>query len=397
MDEKVANNPDEQLEEQISSSPDSGSTSTPSVQQQPTPPLVAPPVLVPATPAVPLNVRQGDPITLVLQWLTYAFWGWFALAMLWLAFVSFSFFTDSSSLGDDWSSIVAYPIAAVVVLFLMAGITDFFYMRREPAHKTGVATAIMVVHTVIFALFGVGLVVSVVFILLQMMLNSSPDQSLFAMLYTALVGVLLYAILIARTTLVARLKRTPTIAMGSLGVIALVFVVLCIAGPMMRSLATKQDRQVESALSAIQTSVQDYTRENKKLPKTLDNLSLAGSFGGISNADIKSLLQKDVIEYTPNVKSLRKDNYGISQDDYMKSSTVAYYYRLCATYTHDKNSDNPSRYPSSSSDGSDYSSDGSSSGSDYIDTYSHKKGKQCYTLQATSNDYSTVHPMTIKN
>lgn len=366
--------------------------------EQPTPPQVAPPAFTPVATDVVPGVKQLNPITLVLQWLTYAFWGWFALAMSWLSYVSFLFFTDASNRGDsDWSTIVAYPIAAVVVLFLMAAVTDFFYMRREPAHKTGVATAIMVIHTVIFALCGVGLVVAAVFTVIQLMLSASTSSNpgLLALLYMALVGVLIYAILVARTTLVAKLKRLPVIAMGILGAIALLFVVLCITGPMMRSLATKQDRQVESALSLIQSSVVDYTRENNKLPTSLDKMTFTTQYDSIKDADVKALLKKGVIEYTPNVKSMNKNDYGLSQDDYLRSSTVKYYYQLCATYTHDKNGSNSSRYtPYSESDS--YISDGSSSSdSDYIDWYSHKAGRQCYTLQATSNNYSTIHPTPI--
>ena len=43
---------------------------------QPTPPASAPE-------APQIHKTQADAVTLVLQWLAYAFWGWFALAMLW--------------------------------------------------------------------------------------------------------------------------------------------------------------------------------------------------------------------------------------------------------------------------------------------------------------------------
>ena len=393
------NNPEEHQEEQVSPSLDQDVVATPVVvqQEQPTAPSVAAPEFAPAAGAVVPSVKQLNPITLVLQWLTYAFWGWFALAMLWLSYVSFAFFTDPSGLGDDWSSIVPYPIAAVVVLFLMAGATDLFYMRREPAHKTGVATAIMVIHTVIFALCGVGLIVSVVFILLQMMLNASPDPSLFAMLYMALIGVLLYVILVARTTLVAKLKRIPIIAMGSLGVIALLFVVLCVVGPMMKSIATKQDRQIESALPALQTLVEDYTRDNKKLPASLDDLVLTGQVGSISSADVKALIHKGAIEYTSDVKPVSEDSDSLSSNSYSQSATMVHYYQLCATYVASKGNDATLRYRAAS-DSYDYGSDSnSSSNSDYLDTYAHEKGKQCYKLQAISNYTPVVRPMPLKN
>lgn len=414
MDDRGINDagehPEQHLDEQEFPDKSHDDTSMPAEQKESTTPVVTQPIvqerMIPVAetqPAyvgaaeVPAAKQQANPITLVLQWLAYAFWGWFALALSWLVFVTFAYFTDQSIIGDDLSTVVAYPIAAVVVLLLMSVVTDMFYMRREPAHKTGVATAIMVVHTVIFALFGVGLIVSSVFIVLQMMLNTSADKTLYAFLYTALVGIVVYVILVLRTTMVAKVKRLALITMASLSAIALLFVVLCIAGPVVQSLATKQDRQVESALSVVQSAVVSYTEKNNKLPTTVSMLNFDDGLGAISNKDVQSLLKKGVIEYTPNMKAPYQSDDSSSQDTYMRSFSTSYYFELCATFTHDKNPNKSSRYPAS--DNSPYSGASNSSSYDYLDTYSHKAGRQCYTLRATGDNYSSTYPtpMPIRN
>ena len=344
--------------------PKENQTSNDTVQTQADAPVVSAPQAV-TEPAAPAKV-VNNPVTLVLQWLTYAFWGWFALAMLWLSFVTFMYFTNTAS-TSDWSEVVAYPIAAVVVLLLMAGITDFFYARREPAHKAGIATAIMVIHTVIFALCGVGLVVTAVFITLQLLLNSDPStQGLRSALYMALVGVGIYIVLVVRTVLVAKIKRLPLITLGVLGVVALLFAVLCVVGPMARAIATKQDRQVESALPVVKQSIDDYVREKNKLPTSLHDVTLQDE-----NGEAKDLIEKGVIEYEVKSPVVNQMAYRIGQ-------STTYYYALCATYTHDKGS-SYSRYndttPKSDNDVKSYQT--------YIDDYSHKAGRQCYNLQTT--------------
>lgn len=345
-------------------------------QPMPTEAPIAQPA--PEAAATPVNVtaKQADPITLVLQWLTYAFWGWFALAMLWLSYVTFTFFADSSN-NSDWSTTVAYPIAAAAVLFLMASATDYFYARREPARKAGIATAIMVIHTVIFALCGVGLIVTGVFTVIQYSLNANADSSLLSALYMAIVGVVIYAVLVARTTLVAKIKKLPIITTVLLGVTVLIFVILCITGPMMQSMATKQDRQIESALSGIQDSINDYVDENKKLPASLNDLTLSDT----GNTDTKDLIQKGAIEYTANSHATTQD----SSDALSGRINTTHYYELCATYTHANIDKYASSYKNTMSN-----SDGVSGYSNYLNAASHKEGRECYKIQTTTTTYATM-------
>ena len=86
---------------------------------------------------------------LVLQWLTYAFWGWTLVALYWLTSLCVQYFISDSSQADSYSStysndMLAYSLAAVVVLFIISIICDFVYSKFEPQHKSGAAMVIMI-------------------------------------------------------------------------------------------------------------------------------------------------------------------------------------------------------------------------------------------------------------
>ena len=68
---------------------------------------------------------------IILQWLTYALWGWTVLIMSILTGM-----VMASLIGDADISSVAYPVAAVLVLLPAAFIADLFYSKQEPELKT---------------------------------------------------------------------------------------------------------------------------------------------------------------------------------------------------------------------------------------------------------------------
>lgn len=325
---------------------------------QPTPPVV--------NSEVPqAHKSQADAVTLVLQWLTYAFWGWFALAMLWLSAVVYAFLVVGSD-SNDWTGVVSYPIASVLVLLVVAAVVDFFYRRREPAKKEGFATAVMVIHTVIFALCGIGALVAAVFAGINLVLSETPSASngIRVALFTALTMVPVYALLIARATLVAKWRRIPMLTTIVLSVGAAVFIGIGVFGPVMKSVVTRQDRQVSSALSSIVYAVNSYDQENDKLPESLDGLDF-NTYDNTDTDTIKNLLAKGVITYKPNTKQGTKPS---AQDTY--STRTVHYYQLCATFT--------------SAQTSPYTAYSSTSYSESISTQYHKKGEQCYNVKTNS-------------
>lgn len=333
--------------------------SAPVATQSPQANVVAPPEV---------HKTQADAVTLVLQWLTYAFWGWFALAMLWLSAVVYGFVVAGSDSSSDWASIVSYPIASVLVLLIVAAVVDFFYRRREPAKKEGFATAVMVIHTVIFALFGIGALVGAVFTLISLVLNDAPsaDKGIRVALYTALTLVPVYAILTARTTLVAKWRRIPMLTTIVLGIGALVFIAIGVFGPVMQSVATRQDRQVASVLNDIVYAVNSYDQDHDKLPESLEGLTY-NTYGSTDAETVKSLLAKGVITYKPNTDPGTELK---PQDAY--SFRTVHYYQLCATFTNEQKSS----YGSMPSEKSGYS--------ESINAQYHTKGEQCYNVKTNT-------------
>ncbi len=349
---------------------------------------ITPPVVPAGTPAVPLPAdptMHNSPMTLVLQWLTYAFWGWFALAVFWLSIVTITYFV--SGVGDaDWSTVIAYPVAATIVLLLVAAAVDFFYARVEPVRKHGVATAIMVIHAVLFALCGIGAVIGLVFSLVNMSLSvgsSTSTEVAQISLLVSLVTLFVYAVLLARTLLVAKVKHLPVVASGVLAAIALLFIVLGVTGPVASALLTRNDRQLEAALNQVPGLVRDYTRTNNTLPSSLADISSDATL--MVDNDTKAMLDKGVIRYTPNTKPASDEGTvtslgsgGISLDEYKRDfndSSKTYYYKLCVTWDAEKKVNNRTiPYQTDTLDEGQYASS--------VNTYAHKKGEQCYDLQA---------------
>jgi hypothetical protein len=364
----VNSEPERKLDEPNESQAEQSTQNDGTVNETHAPATVQPPQTT--TVAAPLEVHktQADAVTLVLQWLTYAFWGWFALAMLWLSAVVYGFVVAGSDSSSDWASIVSYPIASVLVLLIVAAVVDFFYRRREPAKKEGFATAVMVIHTVIFALFGIGALVGAVFTLISLVLNDAPsaDKGIRVALYTALTLVPIYAILTARTTLVAKWRKIPMLTTIVLGAGALVFIVVGVFGPVMQSVATRQDRQVTSALSTIVYAVNSYDQDHDKLPESLDGLSY-NTYGSTDAETVKSLLAKGVITYKPNTDPGTELK---PQDTY--SFRTVRYYQLCGTFTNEQKSS----YGSLPSDKSSYS--------ESINAQYHAKGEQCYNVKTNT-------------
>ncbi|MGH7250207.1 MAG: hypothetical protein ACREGC_04480, partial [Minisyncoccia bacterium] len=107
----------------------------------------------------------NTPNVIVMQWLTYAFWGWTALSLSILTGIVLANFINKADMG----SFTPYAIAAVLVLLPISFVCDYFYSKHEPGKNTGSAMVVMVIHAVLFALFGVGALIGIVFSLVQFM------------------------------------------------------------------------------------------------------------------------------------------------------------------------------------------------------------------------------------
>lgn len=345
------------------------------------------PVAVAVESPTPVTHNPNTPGVLVMQWLAYAFWGWFAVAMLWMSVITFGYLVDLAGIGSDIGEVVAYPIAALVVLAIIAIIVDLIYARHEPAKKTGAATIIMVIHAVLFALLGISALISIVFAIVNMSLNSGTaggSDGAQVTLYTGTVMLVIYALLTVRVVYGKRVAHVRKLTWAVLLVLAAGIAIAGLLGPVARAAQSKQDRLIESALPGLPQAIEDYAQENNKLPTDLkDSLQYVSSY---QSEEVKELVNQGLVRYKPNTKPADMTGSGNVQldSDYrspdLKSTTSSSlragtsnerFYQLCVTYKYENNGYSYDRYTD------DYESN-------YISTSSHPAGEKCYSLKTSS-------------
>lgn len=336
--------------------------------QQPTPPpqpyQVQPAVVLPSAEApVPTN-----PGIIVLQWLTYAFWGWTILIMWILTGIVVSSLLNNSD-GD--TSSVAYAIAGVLVLLPISVICDVFYSKKEPEKKTGASSIVMVIHAVIFALFGIGALIGIVFSIVSLMTSKSGSATAQTFLFSAMLITLLYGAVFVRTIMPMKfswLRRAFIMLMVvTVGIVA----VLGIVGPVANANQTKNDKLIEQNLPSIPEEITTYVQNNDKLPGSLAELELSD--------DTKQLAESGLVIYKADVKPAyvkkpsTKSSAVVRYPDTESSTT--YYYELCATY---KKADKSK----AGSYADRYSTNGYN---ETLTAYGHPAGKTCYKMQVVND------------
>lgn len=172
----------------------------PSVAPLPPPMPIQPPVNIYAPPTAQAVTPISEPNTsspglIVLQWLTYAFWGWTVLAMSVLTVTVLANFISKS----DTSGFMPYGIAAVLVLLPISIICDVIYSKHEPLKKLGAASLVMIIHAVLFALFGIGSLIGIVISLVMLFTSSGDSSGTQTALYSSMIITVLYTAVFLRT------------------------------------------------------------------------------------------------------------------------------------------------------------------------------------------------------
>ena len=348
--------------------PQPAEVGTPVFSQPPPQPQPAP-MAVPPQQSTPQSYSQqaaapppvNSPGIIVLQWLTYAFWGWTILAMSILTSMVLANVINQAETGG----FMPYGIAATLVLLPIAIACDVFYRKNEPEKKTGAASIVMVIHAVIFALFGIGALICAVIAVIMMFTGDTDTKSKEVMLYSSLIITALYGAAFLRTINPIRLPFIRRFFVMFMTVTVGIVAVMGIVGPVATERATRDDRLIESNLNDLQTSINSYARTNDNLPNSLSELKTTG--------DTKLLIEKNLVRYTPNTKPA-----GVAIDTYNTSSfsqRKTYYYQLCVTYTKEKDS----RYNSGG-----YSNEDKDGYVSYLSAYYHDKGEECYKLKTDS-------------
>lgn len=323
-----------------------------------------------ATPAAPIaSTSHNSPGLLVLQWLTYAFWGWTVLALAWLTVMSVNYFIDTSAGSGYLDGMIAYSLAAVIVLFVISLVCDIFYARQEPEHKTGAAMVIMIIHTVLFALFGIGSLIVAVFAIVRMLIgdsaygdNSGPLSTLISFIIVAIV----YGMTLIRTLNPKWFKRAALVYWVFMIVVVVIVTALGIAGPAAQARFTRDDRLISDNLGQVSTAINDYANSQTALPKSLNDIK------GDLKGDAKLLLTKNLVDYKPlgmsdNISKVTTPATDAPTD---QPRLYTFEYDLCVTYKAE--SDYYSSY--------DYTTPTSGQRDTSPSTYAHKKGKVCYEL-----------------
>ncbi len=354
----------------------------------------------PATPAtVPVAHQEHTPGgAFVLQWLSYAFWFWYGVSMSWLAGVVINYFVTRSH-SVAWAGELAYPLAAVIVMMVITLVTDWFYTKHEPARKTGGANVLMLLHAVPFVLIAIGSLITMVFSLLTMVLNSNPVATIdgpLQVLLVALVVAAIFGLLAFRIVFGGRKAGARKVTWIVLGVLALGFIIAAFAGPALEAARTKQDRLIETALPSLSSDIRNYAQKNDKLPATLTDVSHNETDQASA---VQLLIDQKLVTYKPNTIPAKEGNSSVPGEDdgvvvpAKTSSTIyppasgqkRFYYQLCTTYRDEKKS--TSNYTNSGM-GANYTTDMSAGVSadyryDYVYSIaSHPAGQVCYNLYA---------------
>lgn len=293
--------------------------------------------------------------TIVLQWLTYAFWGWLIVGLIWmLALVLMNFIYEGGS--SNVIDMLPYAIAAILVLLPVAFVLDFFYRRREPVKKSGASAIIMVIHAVIFALFGIGVLIASIFVTLNAVINGSFSDGQIVAIFTLLGATLLYAMAFLRTLRPAKLAKLSIIYGISMLVISVGLLVMGVVGPLASSIQTRDDRRIENYLSSVNADIQTYVQDNNEAPTSLGDVRF-------SEEGAQALVKDDLVTY-------KSDRAGVS-DSY---GNTLHNYQLCVTYKAQKgDNDNLNSRGRTNDDQSKL----------YVINNTHPKGEVCYDLQAT--------------
>lgn len=361
----------------------------PEVATQP----VAPAATEPTVAVAPKQHGSGG--VLVLQWLSYAFWGWFGFSLTVLSGITIGYFFEGKA-GDFLGSTLAYPLAAVIVMLIISLTTDFFYARHEPVVKSGAANVIMLLHVVVYLLTAVGALITIVFAGISMFLadaNSYTDGhngQKIAML-TALMVAVVFGSMAARMLFGGKKLHIRKLFWLLMSVLALAAIISSVVGPAAKLTMTKDDRLIEEALPTLARDIDDYVQTNDRLPTSLSDVKSTG-YSKLDTENVQLMISKKLVTYKPNTKPSTRDDATVMPMEGTTSTTTKnqpttrivsprpsqFYYQLCVTYKEEKNPDYYYRNDSYGSPSYESSS---------ISTYSHPKGEKCYDLMS-SGKYS---------
>ena len=283
------------------------------------------------------KVQATTPGTIVLQWLTYAFWGSTIVAIAYLAAVITNYI-----IGVSWDSDsiepIAYGIAATLILLPFSVVCDWLYSKREKQDKKGFSAVIMVIYAILFALATIGALISAVFSAVGLLLSTGDTSGSITAIVVSSILVVLYAKLTVRVVRPLLFKKFRLLFRISMSLIVVVALAWGVIGPVSQAVTTKDDRALRDALINMSYAINQYVSTNYTLPETTqevttDSALLKSFYPAVSSETLVSLIDKGTITYKPNTKPPVDDPSNMPIDS--KASSKKYFYELCGVFTHD--------------------------------------------------------------
>lgn len=306
----------------------------------------------------------NTPGGLVLQWLTYAFWGWTVFALAWLASLGIGYALNPEAQSYE-STMVAYSLAAVVVLFVISLVCDAIYSRHEPDVKTGASSLLMIIHAVLFALFGIGALIFAVFALVRLFVGdesaSYGEAGAQTMLYTGLLIALVYGATLLRTLRPFQALRSPKLYWLFMALVTAAVVWLGVSGPVWQARETRDDRLIERGLPPLSDAIRAHAEKTDRLPGSLADVK------GQVSGDALALIERNLVEYKPGGEV--SDGPDGSTPEFFDGISQGFQYELCVTYKAKRGDDGY------------YAKPGYETGRQVTpDTWAHDAGRVCYDL-----------------
>lgn len=323
---------------------------------------------------VPVVKETNNAGILVLQWLTYAFWGWMIVGVAYLVSIAADYVLQTHQATDSIQEPVAYGVAAVLVLLPVALLCDIFYSKQEVEHKKGASSIIMVIHAVLFALFGIGTLITIAFSLVNMLL-SGYHASAEVVLITACVMFVLYFLTLVRTVKPFMIKKLRFIFRIIMAAVVVGVCIWGIVGPVAATARTKDDRAVSAGLTTLSSAINGYASSNGKLPENL-NLVLQerGGYGSADWSTIEDLVDRGMITYKANIKAPSVQEPSSGTTDNLIQPQKSLYYELCGTYKYDSENNYKRAI---------YSPDITNGYDTYLEPSVYHAGKNCHNLMTT--------------
>lgn len=284
------------------------------------------------------TVHPTSPLTIILQWLTYAFWGWTAIAAAYLAAVIASYSLDTIWVTDSIEPI-AYGIAATLILLPFSVVCDWLYSKREEAVKHGIASVVLIIHTVLYSLVAIGALIATAFSIVGLLLSTGDNTTSIVSIVVSVTLVILFTELIVRMLRPLLFKKSRFVFRLFMTLLIVAGLVWGAVGPVRQAIITKDDRAVRDGITNLSYAITQYVSTNDKLPEdakaaATDSAYLGFIYPSVSSDSLVNLIDRKLITYTPNTKPVKEEDSSDATIDY-KASTRTYYYELCGVFAHD--------------------------------------------------------------